>query len=108
MQKQLSEGFIKKDVMRNFAEFAGKNLCQNLFLVFSCQFCETCKITFFAEQHRTTASEYSREHCIVNETVNYDTKTKALEVSKNSNKTFFTEHDPQNCSDPRPITSLNE
>ena len=31
MQKQLSEGFFKKDVMRNFAEFAGKNLCRNLF-----------------------------------------------------------------------------
>ena len=31
MQKQLSEGFFKKDVMRNFAEFAGKNMCRNLF-----------------------------------------------------------------------------
>ena len=31
MQKQLSEGFFKKDVMRNFAEFATKNLCRNLF-----------------------------------------------------------------------------
>ena len=81
---------------------------ESLFWCFLVNFAKLCMITFFAEQHRTTASEYSREHCIVNETVNYDTKTKALEVSKNGNKTFFTEHDPQNCSDPRPITSLNE
>ena len=26
-----SEGFFKKDVMRNFAEFLRKHLCQNLF-----------------------------------------------------------------------------
>ena len=64
MQKQLSEGFFKKGVMRNFAEFAGKNLCRNLFFGVSCKFCETCKITFFAEQQRTTASEYNREYCI--------------------------------------------
>ena len=31
MQKQLSKGFLKKDVMRNFAEFTTKNLCRNLF-----------------------------------------------------------------------------
>ena len=31
MQKQLSEGLFKKDVMRNFAEFARKNLCWNVF-----------------------------------------------------------------------------
>ena len=31
LQKQLSDGFFKKSVMRNFAEFAGKPLCRNLF-----------------------------------------------------------------------------
>ena len=31
MQKQFSEGFFKKDAMRDFAEFAGKNLYRNLF-----------------------------------------------------------------------------
>ena len=31
MQKRLSEGFFKKHVMRNFAEFARKNLYRNLF-----------------------------------------------------------------------------
>ena len=34
------------------------------FLVFSCEFYETCKKTFFAEQDRMTASEFSREYCI--------------------------------------------
>ena len=31
MQKHPSEGFFKRDVMRNFAEFTRKNLCQNIF-----------------------------------------------------------------------------
>ena len=56
--KQPSEGFFKKDVLRNFAKFTRKHLPQNL-LVFSCQFCGICKNTFFAEQHRTTDSHYS-------------------------------------------------
>ena len=55
MQKQPSEGFFKKDVMRNFAEFTRKHLQPNIFLVFSC---ENCKNTFLAEQLRTTASHY--------------------------------------------------
>ena len=59
MWKQLSEGFFKKGVMRNFAEFTRKHLYRNLFLVFSCEFFEICKNTFFAEQHRTTTFDYS-------------------------------------------------
>ena len=31
MQKQLSAEFFKKDIMRNLAEFARKNLCRSLF-----------------------------------------------------------------------------
>ena len=31
MQKQLSEGFLKKYVMRNFAKSARKNLCWEFF-----------------------------------------------------------------------------
>ena len=31
IQKQPSEGFFKKGVMRNFAEFTRKHLCRNLF-----------------------------------------------------------------------------
>ena len=45
--------------MRNFAEFTRKDLYRNPFLVFCCEFCEIYKKTFFAEQHRTTASDYS-------------------------------------------------
>ena len=72
MQKQTSE---KKYIIRNFAEFARKHLCGNLFFakaklcnftkneslaqVFSCEFCKTYKNTFFAEQHPTTASDYN-------------------------------------------------
>ena len=81
MQKQPFEGFFKKGVMRNFAEFTRKHLQRNLFLVFSCEFCEICKNTFLAEQLRTTAFDYSsinsREVVLANQTVNYDAKTKA-------------------------------
>ena len=83
MQKQPSEGFLKKDVMKNSAEFTRKHLRQNLFFGVSSEFCETCNITFFAEQHWTTASECSsinsseENTVLVKETVNYDTKTKA-------------------------------
>ena len=59
MQKQPSEGFFKKRVIINFAEFTRKHLYRNPFLVFSCEFCKICKNTFFAEQHQTTASDYS-------------------------------------------------
>ena len=61
IQKQPPEVFCKKDVLRNFAKFTGK---QSLFLnkvadlrpenfikketkVFSCEFCEISKNTFF-------------------------------------------------------------
>ena len=49
------EVFCKKGVLRNFAKFTGKHLCQRLFFnkkeslaqVFSCKFCEISKNTFF-------------------------------------------------------------
>ena len=49
------EVFCKKDVLRNFTKFTGKDLCQRLFFntetvlaqVFSCEFCEISKNTFF-------------------------------------------------------------
>ena len=59
------EVFYKKGVLRNFAKFTGKHLCQSLFFnkvagtacnfikketlaqVFSCQFCEIFNNTFF-------------------------------------------------------------
>ena len=80
MPKQPSDAFFKKDVMNS-----QENICARIsFLVFSCEFCETCNITSLAEQHWTTASEYNSISCsegstvLVNETVTYDTKTKAF------------------------------
>ena len=58
MQKQPSEGFFKKGVMGNFAEFTRKHLSWNIFLVFSCEICKICKNAVLAEQLRTTASHY--------------------------------------------------
>ena len=65
---------MKKGVLRNFAKFTGKHLCQSLFFnkfavlcnvtkketlvqVFSCEFCEISKNAFFTERLWTTASE---------------------------------------------------
>ena len=50
MQKQPSEGFYKKGIMRNFTKFTENHQ------VFPCEFCEIFKNTFFAEHFRTTAS----------------------------------------------------
>ena len=60
---------VKKGVLRNFAKLTGKHLCQRLFFnkaffiiketlaqVFSCEFCEISKNTFFTEHPRTSAS----------------------------------------------------
>ena len=61
MQKQLSEGFFKKSVLRNFAKISRKHLCrknETQAQDFSCDFCEICKITFFAEHHQTV-SDYT-------------------------------------------------
>ena len=48
----------KKGALRNFAKFTGKHLCQSLLFnkVFSCEFCEISKNTFFTEHLRVTAS----------------------------------------------------
>ena len=65
--------FVKKGVLRNFAKFTGKHLCQSLFFnkaaggvcnfikkealaqEFSCEFCEISKNNFFTEQVWATA-----------------------------------------------------
>ena len=50
---------VKKGVLRNFAEFTGKYLCQRLFFnKVAVEFCEISKNTFFIEHLRTTASEF--------------------------------------------------
>ena len=64
----------KKGVLRNFAKFTGKHLCQSLFFnevpggacnfikkealaqVFSCEFCEISKNAFLTERVWATAS----------------------------------------------------
>ena len=33
IQKQLTEVFLQKGVLKNFAKFTGKHLCQSLFLI---------------------------------------------------------------------------
>ena len=63
--------FYKKSVPRNFTKFTAKHLCQSPFFnkvaglfikketlaqVFSCEFCEISKSTFFTQHFWTTAS----------------------------------------------------
>ena len=76
--------FWEKGVLRNFAKFIGKHLYQSLFSnkvagaacnfikketlaqVFSCEFCEISKNTFFYRTPLVTASDWmgkNREHC---------------------------------------------
>ena len=68
---------MMKGVLRNFAKFTGKHLCKSLFFnkvaglicnfikketptqVFSCEFCEISKNTFFTEQVWATASGWT-------------------------------------------------
>ena len=90
MQKQPSKGFFKKDVVWIFAEFMcefSQNSQENIYvgtyiLVFYCEFCEIYMNNFFAEEHWTTASNYISNNSsegstvLINDTVNYDTKTK--------------------------------
>ena len=71
------EAFCKKGVLRNFAKFTGKHLCQSLFLnkvaglwdatsfkkealaqVFSCEFCKISKSTFSYRPPPGAASEH--------------------------------------------------
>ena len=72
-QKQPPKVFCKKGVFENFAKFKGKQLNRSLFSlfnkvaglrpltqVFSCEFCEIPKNTFFTEHLWTTASRNSK------------------------------------------------
>ena len=63
------EAFYKKGVLRNFVKFTGKQLCQGLYLnfikketlaqLFSCEYCEISKNTFFHRTPLVAASVYS-------------------------------------------------
>ena len=55
--------FVIKGVLRNFPKSTAKHLCQSLFIkketlahVFSCEFCEISKNTFYKEHLWATAS----------------------------------------------------
>ena len=73
----MKEAVVRRGVLRNFTNFTGKHLCQSLFFnkvassglhacnfvkketlahLFSCEFCEISKNTFFTEHLWTTAS----------------------------------------------------
>ena len=64
--------------MRNFAEFTGRHLYRNPFLVFSCEFCEISNVCL---QNNTgqllLAVSIVVKEVLANETVNYETRTKA-------------------------------
>ena len=84
MQKQVSERFFKKGVMRNFVKFTRKHLCrkdETLAQFFSFDFCEICKIIFLQNTIGRLlliiAVSLVVKGELTNETVNYDTKTKA-------------------------------
>ena len=59
---------VRKGVLRNFAKFTGKHLCQSLFFnfikketltqMFFCNFCEIFKNTFLTEPLRPTAAYF--------------------------------------------------
>ena len=102
-QKQSSEVFCKKGVLRIFAKFTGKHLCQSLFFnnvagnfikketlaqVFFCEFCENSKNTFSflrwlllerpCNKMKNITSEAVVRRCFV--------KKVFLETSQNSHK----------------------
>ena len=58
---------VKKGVLRNFAKFTGKHLCQRLFLKTNTSKNTISKNTFFTEHLRTTASDFI-----------YDTKSQSV------------------------------
>ena len=75
VQKQPPDVFHDIGVLKIFAKLTGKHLCQSLFFnkiaglrpatllkkrfwhMFSCEFCQIFKKTFFTDYFRTTASE---------------------------------------------------
>ena len=70
LQKQPAAMFHKKAILKNSATFRGKHLCWSLSLiklqlfrpatqVYSCEYCEIFKNTYFEEKIRTAASCFS-------------------------------------------------
>ena len=90
IQKQSPRGvLLSKGVRRNFGKFIGKHLCESLFFniklqaacnfikkaalaqVFSCEFCEISKNTFFAEHLLATVSEMMTHGFVSDVTLSY-------------------------------------
>ena len=78
MVKQPSEGFFKKGVMRNFAEFTRTSVPESLFWCFLVNFAEFVRTPFL--QNSTgrllliRAVSIVAKRILANETVNYDTQ----------------------------------
>ena len=91
MQKQPPECSVKKGVLRNFAKFTGKHLCQSLFFnkvvglkipqVFSCKFCDIYKNTFSTEHLWTTAFKYGQYFTRFSYFTVYCTRLKARDIN---------------------------
>ena len=94
-QKQPQEMFYKNyKFLINFTKFTEKHLCQSLFFkacsfikketltqVFSCEFCETSKNTFFTEHLWTTTSEYMKDWNV--SIANYGQITRLYHIVRN-------------------------
>ena len=92
---------VGKGVLRNFTKFTGKHLCQSLYFnkvagacnfikiealaqVFSCEFCEISKNTFFTEHIWATASGANKITSVLCVTVFFnDTHRENLTQYKN-------------------------
>ena len=84
---------VRKGVLRNFAKFTGKHLCESLFIkketlaqVFSYKFCEISKNTFFRAHLGATASEVIPIQAVaVEPTISTDLTRNATSLYNNSN-----------------------
>ena len=84
MQKQPSEEFFKKGVMKSFPEFTRKYLYRNPFLVFPCEFLTAEHLQLHNSTGRLLlikAVSIVAKEVLTNKTVNYETRTKAYGVS---------------------------
>ena len=93
---------IKKGVLRNFAKFTGKYLCQSLFFkkvrketlaqLFFCKFCKTFKNTIFTEHLWTATLQTYKAFLSQKLLLNFHSRIKFCENSKiwqNSHKDFY-------------------
>ena len=75
-----AEGLFKKGVTRNFEEITRKHLKRNLFQVFFCEFCEFARTPFLQNSSGRLLLIIAvsvAKGVLANQTVNYETRTKA-------------------------------